>query len=347
MTRFTTTLLVWTLISPGSGGPAADTAWPTHTACRNEGLEVLYQSCEPMLRMFLLSRALPQGHTEQRKDRQDPLQDFGFSVDQCSKQLKPNLRIRLGIILREDIKELYLDISLISKGASVLNYSYPICEVDLPKFSFCGRKKGATVCAALWEALRHPSEKMQPDVQCSDSKTHPKALQDNSKMIQKSRFTMLAQSIILDLTFLRSGPLPQPFFCALISHLINFSRKHCTVLSKHFQHESDDVGILLWHANMLHHSKLAKSLQSTFSSVPSGTGGFRVIGSQETKEVKPMLDLLKGKEAGANWAKPHDEKPLQMIRISHLLTLRVNRTGHICGRGPGVPSVGPASPAAL
>ncbi|XP_010621103.1 lymphocyte antigen 86 [Fukomys damarensis] len=120
MTRFTTTLLVWTLISPGSGGPAADTAWPTHTACRNEGLEVLYQSC-------------------------DPLQDFGFSVDQCSKQLKPNLRIRLGIILREDIKELYLDISLISKGASVLNYSYPICEVDLPKFSFCGRKKGEQV----------------------------------------------------------------------------------------------------------------------------------------------------------------------------------------------------------
>ncbi|XP_005398929.1 PREDICTED: lymphocyte antigen 86 [Chinchilla lanigera] len=117
MTRFVITLLVWTLISPGNGSWGGGTSWPTHTACRKEGLEVLYQSC-------------------------DPLQDFGFSVDQCAKHLKPNLNIRVGIILREDIRELYLDIVLISKGASVFNYSYPICEVDLPKFSFCGRKKG-------------------------------------------------------------------------------------------------------------------------------------------------------------------------------------------------------------
>ncbi|KAM6177338.1 lymphocyte antigen 86 [Erethizon dorsatum] len=120
MTKFATALLVWTLISPGSGGWGGGAAWPTHTACRKDGLEVLYQSC-------------------------DPLQDFGFSVDQCSKQLKPHLNIRFGIILREDIRELYLDIALISKGASVLNYSYPICEVELPKFSFCGRKKGEQV----------------------------------------------------------------------------------------------------------------------------------------------------------------------------------------------------------
>nr|XP_060164009.1 lymphocyte antigen 86 isoform X1 [Globicephala melas] len=106
--------LVWTLLSPqGRGGEA----WPTHTACRDESLQVLYQSC-------------------------DALQDFGLSVDQCLKQVKPNINIRFGIILREDIKELFLDIALFSKGLSILNFSYPICEVDQPKFSFCGRRKG-------------------------------------------------------------------------------------------------------------------------------------------------------------------------------------------------------------
>ncbi|XP_007466445.1 PREDICTED: lymphocyte antigen 86 [Lipotes vexillifer] len=109
--------LVWTLLSPqGRGGEA----WPTHTACRDESLQVLYQSC-------------------------DPLQDFGLSIDQCPKQLKPNVNIRFGIILREDIKGLFLDVALFSKGLSILNFSYPICEVDLPKFSFCGRSKGEQI----------------------------------------------------------------------------------------------------------------------------------------------------------------------------------------------------------
>lgn len=120
MTRLATALLVWTLITPGGRGWGGNEVWPTHTACKKEGLEVLYQSC-------------------------DPVQDFGLSIDQCSRQLQPRLSIRFGIILREDIRELYLDIALMSKGASVLNYSYPICEADLPKFSFCGRKKGEQI----------------------------------------------------------------------------------------------------------------------------------------------------------------------------------------------------------
>ncbi|XP_053777809.1 lymphocyte antigen 86 isoform X2 [Desmodus rotundus] len=77
--------------------------------------------------------------------QEDPLQDFGFSVDQCSRHLKSNLSIRFGMILREDIKELFLDVSLFSEGLSILSYSYPICEDDLPKFSFCGRKKGEQI----------------------------------------------------------------------------------------------------------------------------------------------------------------------------------------------------------
>ncbi|KAL6040333.1 hypothetical protein STEG23_017233, partial [Scotinomys teguina] len=74
-----------------------------------------------------------------------PLQDFGLSIDQCSKQIQPYLNIRFGIILREDIRKLFLDIALVSGGSSILNYSYPICEEDQPKFSFCGRRKGEQI----------------------------------------------------------------------------------------------------------------------------------------------------------------------------------------------------------
>ncbi|KAF3815299.1 hypothetical protein GH733_016681 [Mirounga leonina] len=121
MKGFTAALLIWTLLSLSR---SSSKAWPTHTVCRDGSLEVLYQSC-------------------------DPLQDFGFSVDQCSKHLKSNLNIRFGIILREDIKELFLDIALFTKGSSILNFSYPICEEDLPKFSFCGRRKGGKLSVSL------------------------------------------------------------------------------------------------------------------------------------------------------------------------------------------------------
>ncbi|XP_016057903.1 PREDICTED: lymphocyte antigen 86 [Miniopterus natalensis] len=117
MKGFTATVLIWALTSPNGGGSQA---WPTHTACKDGSLEILYQSC-------------------------DPLQDFGFSIDQCSKHLESNLSIRFGMILREDIKELFLDISLLTEGASLLIYSYPVCEEDLPKFSFCGKKKGEQI----------------------------------------------------------------------------------------------------------------------------------------------------------------------------------------------------------
>lgn len=117
MKGFMAAFFIWTLISANRDGGQA---WPTHTVCKDGSFKVLYQSC-------------------------DPLQDFGFSVEQCSKYLKPNLNIRFGIILREDIKELFLDINLLSKGASILSYSYPVCEEDLPKFSFCGRRKGEQI----------------------------------------------------------------------------------------------------------------------------------------------------------------------------------------------------------
>ncbi|XP_044922921.1 lymphocyte antigen 86 isoform X1 [Mustela putorius furo] len=135
MKGLTVAVFFWTLISPSSGSKA----WPTHTVCRNGNLEVLYQSC-------------------------DPLQDFGFSVDQCSKHLKSNLNIRFGLILREDIKELFLDIALFTKGSSILNFSYPICEEDLPKFSFCGRRKGEQIYYA--GPINNPGFEILPDRLC-------------------------------------------------------------------------------------------------------------------------------------------------------------------------------------
>lgn len=111
----TGTLLCALLSALGYGA-----GWPVHTACIGPNLQILYQSC-------------------------DPLQDFGFSVDHCSKELPSNVKIRFGLILRQDIKELFLDLALFTKGTSVFNFSYPICEDDQPKFSFCGRRKGEQV----------------------------------------------------------------------------------------------------------------------------------------------------------------------------------------------------------
>ncbi|XP_036044209.1 lymphocyte antigen 86 isoform X1 [Onychomys torridus] len=120
MNSVTAALLVWTLTSLRGSDHGRGEAWPIHIACSSGGLELFYQSC-------------------------DPLQDFGLSIDQCSKQIQPYLNIRFGIILREDIRKLFLDIALVSRGSSILNYSYPICEEDLPKFSFCGRRKGEQI----------------------------------------------------------------------------------------------------------------------------------------------------------------------------------------------------------
>ncbi|XP_043859898.1 lymphocyte antigen 86 [Dromiciops gliroides] len=100
--------------------PSCSSKWPTHTACKDDKLELLYQSC-------------------------DPLQDFGFSMDHCNNPLSENLKIRFGILLRHDINELFLDINLFSVAKSIFSFSYPICEVDFPKFSFCGRKKGEKI----------------------------------------------------------------------------------------------------------------------------------------------------------------------------------------------------------
>ncbi|XP_028909499.1 lymphocyte antigen 86 [Ornithorhynchus anatinus] len=108
------------LVTSALLGPCHSLDWPIHTACKEDGLEVLYQSC-------------------------DPFQDFGLSIDHCSKQLGSYLNVRFAIILRRDIQELFIDINFFSKGASILSYSLPVCELDFPQFTFCGRRKGEQI----------------------------------------------------------------------------------------------------------------------------------------------------------------------------------------------------------
>jgi hypothetical protein len=68
---------------------------------------------------------------------------MNFDGLDCSKTVIKMLFLSLG----QDIKELFLDIALVSDGSSILNFSYPICEEDFPKFSFCGRRKGGKLSA--------------------------------------------------------------------------------------------------------------------------------------------------------------------------------------------------------
>ncbi|NXG73984.1 LY86 protein, partial [Baryphthengus martii] len=95
----------------------ASAAWPTHTVCKEDNLEIYYKSC-------------------------DPQQDFAFSVDRCSDITTQTFDIRAAIVLRHSIKKLYAKIDLIINGKTVLTYSETLCEPGHSKLIFCGKKKG-------------------------------------------------------------------------------------------------------------------------------------------------------------------------------------------------------------
>ncbi|XP_030354732.1 lymphocyte antigen 86 [Strigops habroptila] len=95
----------------------ASTEWPTHTVCKEDNLEIYYKSC-------------------------DPHQDFAFSIDRCSDVSSHTFNIRAAILLRHNIKELYVKLNLIINGKTVLTYSETLCEPGHSKLIFCGKKKG-------------------------------------------------------------------------------------------------------------------------------------------------------------------------------------------------------------
>ncbi|XP_060776703.1 lymphocyte antigen 86 [Neoarius graeffei] len=102
--------------------PSVDTQedyWPVHTACKSEKIQVIYRSC-------------------------DPIQDVGFTLSSCS-DLQTQLYVKISILLRQSIDELYLTVDLVRKGVIITRHDEPICLPNFPRFTFCGNRRGEMV----------------------------------------------------------------------------------------------------------------------------------------------------------------------------------------------------------
>ncbi|XP_059390872.1 lymphocyte antigen 86 isoform X2 [Carassius carassius] len=102
-----------------NGVHAQDPRWPLHTVCDSERITVTYRSC-------------------------DPLQDIGFTLLPCPERLTDLIKIRLALILRQSIKELYSSYELWLHGQNepILNRDEPLCLPHFPRFKFCGSRRG-------------------------------------------------------------------------------------------------------------------------------------------------------------------------------------------------------------
>ncbi|XP_071380411.1 lymphocyte antigen 86 [Centroberyx affinis] len=98
----------------GSGAP-----WPTHTVCSSNSVHATYTSC-------------------------DLLQDIGLSLSSCLR-VDNNINIRLSVLLRHSVDELYLSADVYLVGDFFLHYDEPICLPDFPRFSFCNSHRGELI----------------------------------------------------------------------------------------------------------------------------------------------------------------------------------------------------------
>ncbi|XP_063779166.1 lymphocyte antigen 86 isoform X1 [Pseudophryne corroboree] len=94
--------------------------WPLHTICKTKDFEAYYKSC-------------------------DPLQDGGFSFTPCSRILPKYQIMRIGIVLRHDIKSLYVKLNIFYNGYLFAQEDRTLCDEKAPRYSFCGKKKGESV----------------------------------------------------------------------------------------------------------------------------------------------------------------------------------------------------------
>uniref|UniRef100_A0A8C1ILD0 Lymphocyte antigen 86 n=1 Tax=Cyprinus carpio TaxID=7962 RepID=A0A8C1ILD0_CYPCA len=99
-----------------------DPQWPLHTVCNSERITVTYRSC-------------------------DPLQDIGFTLLPCPERLTDFIKIRLALILRQSIDELYSSYELWLHGQNepILNRDEPLCLPHFPRFKFCGSRRGEII----------------------------------------------------------------------------------------------------------------------------------------------------------------------------------------------------------
>ncbi|XDV46816.1 hypothetical protein PO909_016650 [Leuciscus waleckii] len=97
-----------------------DHQWPLHTVCTSDRLTVTYRSC-------------------------DPLQDVGFTFLPCPNSLTDPMTIRLALILRQSIDELYSSVELLLKDIHVISRDEPLCLPHFPRFTFCGSRRGELI----------------------------------------------------------------------------------------------------------------------------------------------------------------------------------------------------------
>ncbi|XP_053570679.1 lymphocyte antigen 86 [Bombina bombina] len=91
--------------------------WPTHEICKKRDFEAYYKSC-------------------------DPVQDIGVSIEPCSRTAFNHFHLKIGVLLRQDINELYSNINVYVNGYYVLNIRKPLCEKTTQIVSICGKQKG-------------------------------------------------------------------------------------------------------------------------------------------------------------------------------------------------------------
>ncbi|KAI2649301.1 Lymphocyte antigen 86 [Labeo rohita] len=77
----------------------------------------------------------------------DPLQDVGFTFLPCPERLTDPIKIRLALILRQPISELYSSYELWLRGQSnpLLKQGEPLCLPHFPRFKFCGSRRGEII----------------------------------------------------------------------------------------------------------------------------------------------------------------------------------------------------------
>ncbi|XP_055038459.2 lymphocyte antigen 86 [Misgurnus anguillicaudatus] len=97
-----------------------DVQWPLHTVCNSDTLTVSYRSC-------------------------DILQDVGFTFLPCPNKLTDPANLRLALLLRQPIDELYLSAVLLLGGIEVFRRNEALCPPHFPRFTFCGSRRGELI----------------------------------------------------------------------------------------------------------------------------------------------------------------------------------------------------------
>ncbi|KAG5268904.1 hypothetical protein AALO_G00217740 [Alosa alosa] len=95
--------------------------WPEHVVCSSPHFQLSYASC-------------------------DPFQDVGFTLNPCTDlHVQSEFNSTISLLLQHSIEELYLSLDLLHGDQKLLHYDEYLCLHHLPRFPFCGRKKGELI----------------------------------------------------------------------------------------------------------------------------------------------------------------------------------------------------------